>query len=105
MLRKIDITNKKIVYKQKKVSLEKVKGWIVEGDILHVTDDGLECTKDFLLEITFGKFISCRSKTKDALMHCLSVIFSEERLYNFLENGGIETWAAKKQKGLLNEDA
>lgn len=106
MLREIEIFHpNRLSYKGKTVSPQKVRGWIVEGDVIRAVQADVECTKELLVDLTFNKYLSTRLETYKEFKNCLEHMFTENQLYDFLENGGIEMWVQKKKKGLLNAEA
>lgn len=106
MLREIKKNSQnRLSYRGKQIEPRNIKNWIVEGDLIKVTEDGVDCTKEMLVELTFGKYLSSRLGSYKIFKDCLLYLFTEDELYDFLENGGVEMWVDKKKKGLLNEEA
>lgn len=103
MLREIEINKHyRVTCNNSQVTPQEIKGWVIEGDMLSVKKEGYDYTQEFLVDLVFGKYLSSRLCTHEVFKECLAQIFTEDQLYDFIENGGIEMWVDKKRKGLLN---
>lgn len=95
-----------LVYKNKNISYKKLGHLIRAGNLIEVKDtDDYDWTKEVLIEIVFGVFLSKKNVMTQELLMALEYLFTENQLITIIENGGLSEYILRRKKGLCNEEA
>lgn len=103
MLKVVKYSPSIYVSKQKKYNLKQLGHKIREGVNVIATDgDGLDITKDMLIDIVFTPFLSYRHPKSEELKSHFLYLFDQNKLEEIIENGGLEEYTSRKNKGFIN---